>query len=244
MGKVYAVESAQCCGDQIISHQLRCHSGAMSCRPAETSHFLYHGRGSKPLHHIQTPSVTPAPSNFLDHSDNTWDNADNTCPSADAQFNYDSFLPSEKACQLLLPCLESNTPWKVTAAFLFNICHILEDSLALFGFSTPAPSSVMLLPVLRTMRIWRIKARDGRNLERLASDLAGLINIELSKRNSVHTRILRCDSAQELEESPRRIPELQEKENVQPTRILPYRTHRVLKPTKRRTLQPISHLSS
>ena len=185
---------------------------------AESSQYLYHGRGSKPLH-IQTPQATND-----DDSDppsaalliRCFDKQD-TLNVTDVAFGQDLFLVMQKASQLLLSFLAANIPRKVTAGFLFDICHILEDTLTLFGIFASTPSSIMLIPVLRTIRIWRGSAREGRNLESLASDLAGLISVELSTRKPMHATILKCDSVEELQQmSLGKVP--QDKENVLSTR--------------------------
>ncbi|KAF8532108.1 hypothetical protein JB92DRAFT_2844476, partial [Gautieria morchelliformis] len=200
---------------------------------AETSQYLYHGRGSKPLHHIQTPqatndddSDTPSAALLIPYFDKDTLNV--------TDVSQHLFLATEKASRLLLSFLAANIPWKVTAGFLFDICHILEDTLTLFGIFASSPSSIMLIPVLRTIRIWRGSACEGRNLENLASDLAGLISVELSTRKPMHATILKCDSAEELQQmSLGTAP--QDKENVLSTRPPQHRRHRTQKTAKRKT---------
>lgn len=85
----------------------------------------------------------------------------------------------------LLFLIESNTPWIMSSRFLFNICYLLEDATFSFsnGKTAPNPNSLMLVPVLRIFRRWRMDAREGKNLENLAFDLALLADphFELDK---------------------------------------------------------------
>ena len=87
-------------------------------------------------------------------------------------------------------CVSSRMfPGKLQPGFSSNVCHEFGDSLALSGISSAANLSfVMLVPVMREMRIWMEGRRERweKSLEILACDLAGLIDVGLSTRNSVH----------------------------------------------------------
>lgn len=167
--------------------------------------------------------------------DNIDQNKQDTHGIADTKLTRDPFLPSEKAFRTLLPFLQSNVPWNVTSTFLFNVCHILENILAVFGISTSNPSSNMLIPVLRTMRVWRFEGQERKDLRKLAADLAGLVDIELSATNSKHTKESRDGLSQEYFCGK---TEPQQKENIRLFRILPRRQHRSSKTMRRTTTTP------
>ena len=203
--------------------------------------YTYYGRGSKPLYHIQTPSGRTDTSSLLlptrrlcigqDNKQDTFQvNTTGPYISRDP-----SRLPSETAFRLLVPFLRSITPWKVTSKFLFNVCHILEDILVRFGFDSTDPSSHLLVPVLRVMRIWRLNEREEGDLERLAADLAGLVTLKLSCDSCKHAKRLECERTKFPIGSK---AELQEKENIIPFRIPSHRKNRTLKVTKRRVFIP------
>jgi hypothetical protein len=210
--------------------------------------YTYYGRGSKPLYHIQTPSVTNESSDLLFPSrlcigqDNNLKQDIHRVSPTGENLSRGPSLASEQAFLLLLPLLQSNTPWKVTSKFLFNVCQILKDNLARFGIATPNSSSDLLVPVLRIMRIWRIEVQEERSLESLATGLAGLTDLELSCDSCKHANKLKCDSTEKPTTDGE--IELQEKENILSSRIPPHRKHRsTSRITRRRAINSgLTHL--
>jgi hypothetical protein len=71
------------------------------------------------------------------------------------------------------------TPPPITQEFLFSICNILWNDT-----QSQIPREKMLPSVLRRIKLWRLLPADEKNLddtvERLALDLAGLVNCRAS----------------------------------------------------------------
>ncbi|KAF8586303.1 hypothetical protein K439DRAFT_1631915, partial [Ramaria rubella] len=129
---------------------------------------------------------TPLTTKQLGLSDHRFDD-DDSFNFFNTEFVYDPSHLADTTYGHIFLLLESNTPWQITPTLLFNICHILEAVLTPPMTPPPSPSSIMLISVLRTMRIWRTDTNEKKTLEKLASDLASLIKIKFSDVNSMHT---------------------------------------------------------
>ncbi|KIJ54248.1 hypothetical protein M422DRAFT_42440 [Sphaerobolus stellatus SS14] len=132
------------------------------------------------------------PQNLFSNAQPRFDSSSYYFEQENSNFKHDyaqPLLPSIRLYRSLLVIIKLNIPWRVTAKFLFDICHVLEDALFLVCTerNTEESNHIMLIPVLRTLRRWRMDVREGRNLEELAVDLANLVEYEFHGK--------RCDTS-------------------------------------------------
>jgi len=51
----------------------------------------------------------------------------------DTVFSYSPFGPFERVYWPLLYTIKSNVPWMINSSFIFDLCHILEESVTFFS---------------------------------------------------------------------------------------------------------------